>query len=357
MPRMAPPLAVSPAERLILETVAASEQIPVSVRKRARVVLMAGDGAKNCTIGLDVGLHRSRVLFWRRRFPEFGIRGLWDREGVPPQDRIPAAVEQAIVSDCMYRPRMSGEFVRERMADRSLNWNVRNLAKRHGVSQATVQRVWKKHGIKMVRYHHLDRGVDLETLKICLDPLFGVTVYEIAGLFYETLGPVLAFCSRERPFSELTLSGMSEEARRETVDSFAVAIRNLEEQNMTPLMKNVGQPNFRQPAPASEQFLEFLRTILTKPRHAGALVHLLVGSWESGTATSAGVRALLAEQPSIRLHVAPRIAARSDWGNWVACWLRAIAAWPLQTSFIDSAYQMRDLMRRDRGRPGSLIIC
>jgi hypothetical protein len=71
MPRMTPPLAVSPPERLILETVAASEQLPANVRKRARVVLMAGDGADNCTIGLDVCMHRSRVHFWRRRFSRY----------------------------------------------------------------------------------------------------------------------------------------------------------------------------------------------------------------------------------------------------------------------------------------------
>jgi len=357
MPRTAPPLAVSPAERLILETVAASEQIPVSVRKRARVVLMAGDGAGNCTIGLDVGMHRSRVLFWRRRFPEFGIRGLWDREGVLPRERIPQEVEQAIIFDCLYRPRLSGDLFNEMIWDPSINWSVRNLARRHGVSQATVQRVWKKHGIKMVRRHRSDRGVDLEELKISLDPLFGATVYEVAGLFYETLDPVLALCSREQPFSELTLSGMSREARQETVDCLAVAIRNLEERNMTALMRSVGQPNSREPAPANEQFLEFLRTILAKPRHAGAEVHLLVASWESRTAASAAARTFLAEHASIQLHVAPRITARTDWGNWVAHWLLAIADWPLQASFIESAYQIRDLLRRDRGRPRSLIIC
>jgi hypothetical protein len=129
---MTPPLTVSPPERLMLETVAASEQLPESVRKRARVVLMAGEGADNCTIGLDVGMHRSRVHFWRRRFSASGIRGLWDTEGVLPQERIPAAVEQAIVFDCLHRPGLSGDLFLEMMWDSSINWNVRNLARRRG---------------------------------------------------------------------------------------------------------------------------------------------------------------------------------------------------------------------------------
>ena len=232
MPRTTPPLAVSPPERLILETVAASDQIPANVRKRARVVLMAGEGAKNCTIGLDVGMHRSRVLFWRRRFADSGIRGLWDTEGVLPQERIPEAVEQAIVFDCLYRPRLSGDLFREMIWDPSINWNVRNLARRHRVSPATVQRVWKKYGIRMVRPHQSDHGVDLQTLKISQDPLFGVTVYELAGLFFENVGPVLAICSRERAFAELRLSNMSKQARTEMVSDLIARLRILERRNV-----------------------------------------------------------------------------------------------------------------------------
>jgi Helix-turn-helix domain len=129
MPRSAPPLVVSPAEQIILEAVVASEEIPESVRKRARVVLLAADGAANCTIAREVSLARPRVVFWRQRFGEQGIRGLWDLEGVRPQDPIPEAAEQGIVIDCLYRPRLSGAVCVEQMlVDPSINWNVRNLA-------------------------------------------------------------------------------------------------------------------------------------------------------------------------------------------------------------------------------------
>ena len=120
MPKAAPPLALSPSERIILEAVVASDQIPGNVKKRARVVLMAADGADNCTIAREVSLARSRVLFWRRRFPELGIRGLWDRDGVLPRDRIPEEVEQAIVFDCLYRSRLSGDVSVQMLWD--LKW-------------------------------------------------------------------------------------------------------------------------------------------------------------------------------------------------------------------------------------------
>lgn len=75
---------MSPPERAILEAIIGSAEIPGRVKKRAQVVLMAGDGASNCTIGQKVAISRPGVLRWRQRFTERGIRGLWDAEGPPP---------------------------------------------------------------------------------------------------------------------------------------------------------------------------------------------------------------------------------------------------------------------------------
>ena len=102
MPRSAPPLVVSQPSRSYWKPSLLPEEIPESVRKRARAALLAADGAANCTIAREVSLARPRVVFWRQRFREQGIRGLWDLEGVRPQDCIPEAAEQGIVIDCLY---------------------------------------------------------------------------------------------------------------------------------------------------------------------------------------------------------------------------------------------------------------
>ena len=162
MPRQAAPLAVSPSERMILEAVAASDEIPESVKKRARVVLMAADGAANCTIGQEAGLARARVLLWRRRFSEQGIRGLWAIETAPPREPVSEKIEQAILEDCFSRTRL-GVWMPK---DPSFSWTVHNLAKRHGVSPATVQRIFRKHGIEIERSYRLDKGVVVGKLKV-----------------------------------------------------------------------------------------------------------------------------------------------------------------------------------------------
>lgn len=123
----APLLPLSSAEQVILDALAASAsaEIPDRVRKRAGIVLRAAEGVSNHRIAQDLSITRAYVLQWRDRFLAQGIRGLWDVERVPPRERIPEAVEQAVVFDCLYRPRLSMLF---EDGDPSLRWTVRNLA-------------------------------------------------------------------------------------------------------------------------------------------------------------------------------------------------------------------------------------
>lgn len=301
-------LAVSPSERMILEAVVAQPEIPKRVRKRARIILLAADGAANCTISRQLKIGRPRILQWRQRFAQEGIRGLWDREGVLPAAEIPEPVERAIVEDCLYTNRLSLWLE----WDKSLNWNVRNLARRHGVSRSTVQRIWKKYGIRIQRSRHLDQGVDVQGLKISQDPLFGITVYEIAGLFYEHANPVLALCSRERPFSELKLSDISLKERLSIADDLLSRFRQLE----------AGALHATWQDPDWEKFNKFVQAIHSKPRHAGAQIDLLLGT---------AVR--FTEHPCIQMHHAPWSGLHPRWSAWVERWLKAIAAGRCKPAF------------------------
>jgi len=54
--------------------------------ERARLVMMAADGASNRDIGVAIDMHYNQVAVWRRRYAEFGLAGLadGDRSGRPP---------------------------------------------------------------------------------------------------------------------------------------------------------------------------------------------------------------------------------------------------------------------------------
>ena len=291
---------------------------------------MAGEGKANHEIGEEVNIVRTRVLRWRRRFEEQGIRGLWDVESIPPRQRIPEAVEQAIVFDCLYRFRLS-VWVDD---DISLGWTARGMSLRHGVSPASVQRVWKKYGIVMQRLRHSDLGVDLKQLKISQDPLFGLTVYELAGLFYESVGPAVVFCASARPFAELSFSSLDAAAKKKMLAGVVAEFRKLDKRR------------FGRPDPAEDKMIEFLKAIQAEPRHAGAQIHLLVERPEKGAPATVAVQAFLATQKCIHVHYTPWTFKGKQWAELVDRWLAVISEWPLQSSFVDSVNNMSQLLQR-----------
>ena len=333
----APLLPLSSAEQVILEAVAASAsaEIPDRVRTRAGIVLRAADGVSNNLIAQDLSITRANVLRWKSRFLSQGIRGLWDVEKVPLRERIPEAVEQAVVSDCLYRPRLSMLLLD---GDPSLRWTVRNLALRYNISRASVGRIWQKHGIQMAGLN----GINLEKLKISTDPLFAVTVYQIGGLLYETVGPTLSFCSSARPFSELSFSSLPAAGRNLLIGRLVGEFRKLEKRRHDSFYAKWSNEEFPgSGAVAVDRFVQFVRTIAAK--HAEAQNHLLL---HLGAPDFPPVQEWLATQPSIQLHRAPLATPNgAQWTELAEHWLKAIAAWPMQASLLDSVKRMTQFLK------------
>ena len=330
----APLLPLSSAERVILEAVAASADIPTRVRTRAGIVLRAAEGVPNNRIAQNLSITRANVLHWRGRFLAQGIRGLWDVERVPPQERIPEDVEQAVVFDCLYRPRLS-TLIEDN--DPSLRWTVRNLALRYNISRASVGRIWQKHGIQMAGLN----GINLEKLKISPDPLFAVTVYQIGGLLYETVGPTLSFCSSARPFSELSFSSLPAADRNLLIDRLVDEFRKLEKRRHDSFYAKWSNEEFPgSDAVAVDRFVQFVMALAA--RHPEAQNHLLL---HLGAPDFPPVQEWLATQPRIQLHRAPLASPNgAQWTELAEHWLKVIAAWPMQASLVDSVQRMTQLL-------------
>ena len=329
----APLLPLSSAERVILEAVAASDsaEIPDRVRTHADIVLRAAEGISNNLIAQEFSTTPANVRRWRSRFLAQGIRGLWHVERVPPREPISEVVEQAVVSDCLFRPRLSMLLEDD---EPSLRWNVRNLAQRHGISQASVGRIWQKHGIQMAGLN----GINLEKLKISTDPLFAVTVYQIGGLLYETVGPVLSFCSSARPFSELSFSSLPAAGRDLLIDRLVGEFRKLEKRRHDSFYTKLANQECWDPA--VDRFVQFVRAIAAK--HAEAQNHLLL---HLGAPDYPPVQQWLATQPRIQMHPAPLAPPNGrQWTELAEHWLKVIAAWPMQASLVDSVQRLTQLL-------------
>ena len=75
-----PPLKLRRGDRDMLESWTRSGTIEARFAKRARIILMAADGASNRDIADVVALHYNQVGIWRKRYGELGLAGLEDEE-------------------------------------------------------------------------------------------------------------------------------------------------------------------------------------------------------------------------------------------------------------------------------------
>ena len=73
-----------PGDRDELERRVRANTVEARDAERARLVLMAADGASNREIGMAIGMHYNQVAVWRRRYGEFGLAGLVDGERSGP---------------------------------------------------------------------------------------------------------------------------------------------------------------------------------------------------------------------------------------------------------------------------------
>ena len=111
-----------------------------------------------------------------------------------------------------------------------LHWDARPLAQKHGLSRSAINRIFVKHGVVRGRWG----GIDIKHLRVFTDPLFGVTVSSIAGLYYGTHG-VLALAATSRAFPELHLLAMNS-AILQSVEAFLGELRKFSELRKTNLV-------------------------------------------------------------------------------------------------------------------------
>jgi transposase len=136
--RPAAALELSGAQRGTLEGLARSTSASQRQVQRAEVLLLAASGEANARIAERVGVTVVTVRAWRTRFLEAGLGGLGAvRPGRGRKPSIPSEKVEAIVQATLHEKR-AGET----------HWSCRTLAKSHGVSPATVQRIWSARGLK-----------------------------------------------------------------------------------------------------------------------------------------------------------------------------------------------------------------
>jgi hypothetical protein len=137
--RPAVPLVLRDGDRPRLEAIIRSPSVQAGLAQRARILLLAADGASNTEIADKVGVSRPTVLVWRQRYAEEGFDGLGDR--ARPGRRPSVMAADVLAATLQPPPGRLGVA----------HWSSRLLGAHLGVGRGTVARAWQGYAVQPVR--------------------------------------------------------------------------------------------------------------------------------------------------------------------------------------------------------------
>ena len=293
-------LPLSDGERETLERLARAQSIPHRQVLQARVLLLAADGVANAVIADEVGVTPTTVRAWRGRFAEDGLSGLEKiREGRGRKPSIPEETVAEIV-----------RLTTTTTPPGATHWSCRTMAKRVGVSSATVQRIWSDLGLAPHR---------VETFKVSTDPKFEDKLIDVVGLYLNPPEKAIVLCMDEK--SQIQALDRTQVSLPMVAGRAGTMTHDYKRNGTTTLFAAldvltgtvIGQclPRHR-----PTEFLRFLNTI-DREVPKGLQVHLILDNYS--THKHAEVDRWLQRHKRFHLHFTP---TSSSWLNQVERWFR-----------------------------------
>src|SRR6266849_1751035 len=289
-----------PPDRARLEQLARSTRGPAGLARRARVLLLAAEGLSLRRIRAQTGMSPRRIRAWKQNWQRKGLDGLLDapRRGRPK--KLTAAREAAILAATEQPPPGS-----------VTHWSTRRLARRLGVSHATVMRLWHKAGLQP----HRVRGYMASP-----DPDFEAKAKDILGLYLDPPKNAAVFCIDEKTAiqaldrSQPALPLRPGQVERRAVEYVRHGTVSLFAALEVPRGKVLGRCA---PRHTSVEFVEFLDQAVVAQRRK--TIHVILDNLAVHKAPP--VRAWQKQHPNVHFHFTPTY---SSWLNQVEIWLGMI---------------------------------
>lgn len=334
---MAPPVVLSPDERTTLASWARGRRIPVRLMQRAHIVLLAGDGMANQDIAREVGVSRPTVQLWRDRFLALRVAGL--AHDAPRPGRLPSIPDRkvrAVIDATLHTTPPAGT-----------HWSVRTMAEAQGISAASVQRIWKQHGLKP----HLTK-----TFKISRDTHFVDKLYDVVGLYLNPPEKSLVLCVDEKshiqaldrtqpglPLKKGRCGTMTHDYKRHGTTTLFAALSMLDGTVIGECM----------PRHRHQEFIRFLKTI-DAATPADLNLHIIADNYS--THKHPRVQAWLHRHPRFHLHFIP---TSSSWVNMVERWFREITDKRIRRGVFKSVKELvatiMDYIQRHNANPQTFV--
>lgn len=171
------PLEISEEEREKLTMMARRPKSSQAMAMRARIVL-SSEKSSNSEVARQLKITSATVGKWRQRFVESRLDGLLDEPRVGAPRRIKDRQVEEVVTKTL-----------ESMPANSTHWSTRLMAKKVGLSQTAIVRIWKAFGLQPHR---------VENFKLSKDPQFVEKVRDIVGLYMNPPDRAIVLCVDEK---------------------------------------------------------------------------------------------------------------------------------------------------------------
>src|SRR6516165_8439833 len=171
-------LKLTPEERDELQSRIRMRSLRAEDHRRARLILLLDAARSYSEIQEALSCGPTYVSRWKQRFLTGRIGGLFSRHPGRARHQRTPQLEARILYWTAKKP-----------GDGSTHWSVRKLANQLGVPKSTVERVWRRAGLKPHR---------LERYMMSNDPDFETKAADIIGLYMNPPRHAAVFCVDEK---------------------------------------------------------------------------------------------------------------------------------------------------------------
>jgi len=316
-------LELTAEEKQTLERWARGRTVSQALAMRARIVLGCATGKLNGAVAKELRTTIQTVGKWRKRFVHHRLDGMSD---------IPRPNVHRKLSDERVE-----ELVRTTLQTKpegATHWSTRKLAKKIGVSQSSVSRVWRAFQLKPHRRR---------TFTLSNDEFFVEKVRDIVGLYLNPPDRAVVLCldeksqiqalERRQPLLPLVFG----QPERATATYNRHGVTNLFAALDVATGKVIGECY---PQKRATEFRRFLK-LVDEHVPADLDAHVIVDN--STIHSSPPIRRWLRSHPRFHLHFTPTY---SSWLNLVERWFAKLTEEALRRASHVSTRELRDAIDR-----------
>jgi transposase len=294
-----------------------------SLALRSKIILMSADGVSGLEIARKLRISNDTVCFWRKRFLAGGVLALYD-EAKPGAARkiTDDKVEQVVVKTL------------EELPEGATHWSTRMMAKKTGLSQSAISRIWRTFGLKPHR---------ASTYTLSKDPFFIEKVRDVVGLYMSPPNNALVLSvdeksqiqalNRTQPILPMRIG--AEERRTPDYDRHGTttlfAALNVKTGNV------IGKCFARHRSQEFRKFLDLIDEQVPQDQD----IHLILDNY--GTHKTPMIHRWLLRHPRFHLHFIP---THSSWLNLVERWFALLTERQIKRSAHTSVNQLKQTIEK-----------